>query len=131
MKIKREIVTPYLVFIFIVVALSGMLMFFPLFDDYTNVVHEFLRLAFPLSSILYIMNDWKSVANYSKKQQLIFPSTIILIISSTLLFVGKGKGNLENNILNKSLQYSVSVTFKVLDVEFEPYKKHWDRIILL
>ena len=48
MKIKREIVTPYLALVFFVVALSGILMFFHLFDGYTNVVHELLGLTFVL-----------------------------------------------------------------------------------
>jgi hypothetical protein len=119
MKIKREIVTPYLVFIFLAVALSGILMFFHLFDNYTNVVHELLGLTFVLFVALHIIKNWKSIGNYSRKKLFIFPSIAILIISITFIIVGKARGNFENNILEKLLKSPVSVSFKVLNVNYK------------
>ena len=122
MKFKREIVTPYLVFIFLIVGFSGVLMFFHLLDDYTNVVHEFLGLAFFLFAVLHIINNWKSVENYSKKQQLLIPGVVIVIISISFIVFGKIKGNLENDLLKKLVKAPIVYSFKVLDVQYNQAK---------
>ena len=119
MIIKREIVTPYLALVFLVVALSGILMFFHLFDGYTDVVHELLGLTFVLFVVLHIIKNWKSIGNYSRKRVFIFPGIVIIIISITFIVVGKVKGNLGNDILMKLLQSPASVSFKVLNVDYK------------
>jgi hypothetical protein len=55
MKLNREMITPYLGAIFIVVSVTGMLMFFHLPDNYTNVVRELLGLTFSSFAILHII----------------------------------------------------------------------------
>lgn len=42
MKLSRNYVTPFVSLVFIVVGLSGLLMFFHLFDGYTEIAHEYL-----------------------------------------------------------------------------------------
>ena len=119
MKIKRELVTPYLAFIFVVVCVSGIFMFFHLMDDYTNVVHEFLGLAFALFAILHITINWKSIRNYFSKGMLAIPSIVILIISIAFITIGKIKGNLENEMLVKLLKAPAASSFKVLSGSYE------------
>ncbi|WP_018343591.1 DUF4405 domain-containing protein [Cytophaga aurantiaca] len=118
MKFKREIVTPYLVCIFLVVALSGIFMFFHLADDYTNTVHEFLGLGFALFAILHIINNWKSIINYSNNSLLVYPSIAILFISIALIIFGKLEGNMENELLEKLIKSPVNVSFKVIQIDY-------------
>lgn len=122
MKIKREIVTPYLIFIFLIVGLSGILMFFHLLDDYTNVVHEFLGITFAVFAILHIILNWKSILNYSNKRLLAVPSVVIILIAGVFIVIGKLKGNLERDLLEKLVQAPVSDSFKVLHVDFQQAK---------
>lgn len=97
MKINRELVTPFVLFIFLLVALSGISMFFHLFDGYTEVMHEFLGLAFSLFAILHIAVNWKSIVHYSQKRRLILPSGVVLITGITLIFAGRMKEDVQSD----------------------------------
>ncbi|MDB5271896.1 MAG: uncharacterized protein JWO58_263 [Chitinophagaceae bacterium] len=119
MKIKREIVTPYLAFIFVIVCVSGIFMFFHLMDDYTNVVHEFLGLGFALFAVLHITINWKSIRNYFSKGMLALPAVVILIISIAFITIGKIKGNLEQEMLMKLLKAPAASSFKILNGDYQ------------
>ena len=118
MKIKRNIITPYLAFLFLVVGLSGTLMFFHLFDDYTAVVHELLGMAFVVFSVLHLIINWKSMKSHFKKRVFIFSGMIILVF--TILFVSAGKmhGNLEYDVIDKLIKSPVSHSFHVLNKDY-------------
>lgn len=122
MKVKREIVTPYLIFIFLIVALSGLFMFFHLLDDYTTVVHEFLGVTFAVFAILHIFVNWKSILNYSHKRLLAVPSVVIIVIATALIIIGKLNGNLERELLVKLIQSPVAYSFKVLQIDYQQAK---------
>lgn len=119
---KREIVTPYLVFVFLIVAFSGTLMFFHLFDDYTNVVHEFLGLTFAFFAVLHIINNWKSIVNYSKKRLLAVPSIVVLLISVALIIGGILHGNIERRMLEKLAASPACFSFTVLNGNYSQAK---------
>ncbi|MGJ4788041.1 DUF4405 domain-containing protein [Leptospira koniambonensis] len=119
MKLKKEFVTPYLVFIFLIVGATGVLMFFHLLDDYTKVVHEFLGISFVLFAIFHIRMNWSSIKNYAKKKQLLLPSIAILIISIAFIVGGKMHGNLEHDILEKVLRSPVSDSFKLINGNYQ------------
>ena len=118
MKLKKEFVTPYLVFIFLIVGGTGVLMFFHLLDDYTKVVHEFLGISFVVFAIFHIRMNWSSIKNYAKRKQLLLPSIAILIISIAFIVGGKMHGNLEHDILEKVLRSPVSDSFKLLNGDY-------------
>ncbi|TGM12801.1 DUF4405 domain-containing protein [Leptospira selangorensis] len=119
MKLKKEFVTPYLVFIFLIVGATGVLMFFHLLDDYTKVVHEFLGVSFVVFAIFHIRMNWSSIKNYAKKKQLLLPSIAILIISIAFIVGGKMHGNLEQDILEKVLRSPVSDSLKLLNGNYQ------------
>jgi hypothetical protein len=123
MKFNRDIVTPYLSFIFLVVGLSGMFMFLHLFDDYTAVVHEFLGLTFALFAMLHIYTNWKSIANYDRKKKLLLPGIVILLVSSALILIGKAQGNLEREILEQVIESPVCYSFKALHIDYNKANK--------
>ena len=89
MKIKRNIVTPYLAFLFLAVGVSGIFMFFHVFDGYTKVVHEILGLAFVVFSVLHLIINWKSMKSHFKKRVFIFSGIIVLIFSIAFIMMGK------------------------------------------
>jgi hypothetical protein len=116
------------VFIFLIVGISGILMFFHLLDDYTNVVHEFLGLTFACFAILHVITNWKSIENYGKKRKLFLPSVIILFASISLIVIAKLKGNLERELLERMIQAPVCYSFKTLKIDYyqakEIFRKH-------
>jgi hypothetical protein len=118
MKFNRDVVTPYLGVVFIVVAFSGVLMFFHLLDDYTNVVHEFLGLTFACFAVFHMISNWKSIENYGNRRKLFLPSVIILFVSTSLIVIGKVKGNLERELLERMIQAPVCYSFKTLNIDY-------------
>ena len=85
MRLNRNFVTPVLTVIFVMVALTGMLMFFHLFDGYTEVVHEILGLFLVVCTILHIILNWKALKIHFKKK-VFLPAALNLGVIS-LLFV--------------------------------------------
>ncbi|MGK9120968.1 DUF4405 domain-containing protein [Olivibacter jilunii] len=64
----RKYITPFITLVFLVVALSGLLMLFHLFDGYTEVMHESLGLVFVIFAIFHILVNWKSLKiHFGKK----------------------------------------------------------------
>jgi len=55
MKLNRNYVTPFISLVFLVVGLTGVLMFFHLFDGYTEVVHEYMGMFFVICAISHIV----------------------------------------------------------------------------
>jgi len=119
MKLNRELVTPYLGAIFIIVALSGILMFFHLLDDYTAFVHEFLGLTFVFLAVLHVLTNRKSVGHYNRKKKLLLPALIVLFAAGSLIVIGKMKGNLERELLERMVKAPVVSSFKTLNIDYD------------
>lgn len=118
MKIKRNFITPYIVFLFLVIGLSGILMFFHLFDDYTRVLHELLGLAFVLFSILHMIINWTSLKGHFKKKMFHISGLVVLLISVGFIIIGKANVNHEQVIIDKILKAPISSSFNVLNVDY-------------
>jgi len=118
MKIKRNIVTPYLAFLFLVVGVSGTFMLFHVFDDYTAIVHELLGMAFVVFSVLHLILNWKSMKSHFKKRVFISSGIIVLIFSILFISMGKMHGNLEYEIIDKLIKSPVTYSFNVLNMDY-------------
>ena len=60
----KSLATPLTSIIFLVVAISGVLMYFHLLDKYTKDVHEIFGLVFVVVSLIHIFFNWKSMKNH-------------------------------------------------------------------
>jgi len=123
MKIKREFITPYITFIFLVIGLSGIFMFFHVFDDYTKIVHEFLGLAFVIFAVLHIIINWKSLKIHFKKKTFVTSAILVLLLSVELIIFGKLQIDEERVIMEKLSNAPISNVFSVLDIEYNEAKK--------
>lgn len=122
MKIKREQVTPYLTVIFGVVGCSGLLMFFHVLDNYTNVVHELLGVVFFLFVFLHVFNNRKSIRNYQQKRKFLNPIVVIAAISALLVVYGKLYGNTKELVLNKLISVPAYKSFTIMQANYEQGK---------
>ncbi|HCO67552.1 MAG TPA: hypothetical protein DIT04_07340 [Dysgonomonas sp.] len=123
MKPKRNIVTPYLTFLFVIVSLSGILMFFHIFDEYTSVVHEILGLAFVLFSVLHIILNWKSLKSHFMKKAFIISGIIILILSVVFIVVDKISVHHEEIMIERIVKAPIDESFKVLNLNYSDVEK--------
>lgn len=123
MKLKRNIITPYLTFLFVVVGLSGILMLFHILDDYTKVVHELLGAVFVLFSILHVIINWKSLKSHFKKKVFIISGVVVLIFSVTFIILAKMNVDHEGIMIEKITEAPISESFSVLDLDYNEVEK--------
>lgn len=82
---KREIITSVTTFTFIIIAITGIMMFFHVLDQYTKQLHEILGLAFVFIAACHIFINWKSMKNYFKKSAFLYSALLGLIVSISFI----------------------------------------------
>lgn len=85
MNLNRKYITPFISLVFLVVGLSGVLMFFHLFDGYTEIVHEFLGLFFIVCAVFHIILNWKALKIHFKKG--VFIPAVCAVTVVSLVFI--------------------------------------------
>ena len=118
MKIKRNFITPYITWIFVVMGLSGILMLFHVFDGYTEVLHELFGLLFVIFSIFHIIINWAGLKIHFKKRMFITSFIVVVLLSVFIVFAGKGKGEHNRIIMEKLSKADITNTFEILDIEY-------------
>jgi len=117
MKLKRSFVTPVLIIIFLVVALSGILMFFHLLDDYTTAIHEIMGLTFVLFSILHLVINWRSTKSYFPKKIFLISAAVVLLLSIFLVVVDATHKDRNDVLIEKLVTAPIAETCVVLGIE--------------
>lgn len=124
MKLNRNYVTPFISLVFLVVGLSGLLMFFHLFDGYTEVVHEYLGVFFVVCAVFHIILNWKALKIHFKRGVFIPALLGVLAISVTLIVGESIYPPVDTIIINKIVKAPINDAFKALEVDYsEAYKR--------
>lgn len=117
MKPDRNYVTPFISLIFLVVGLSGLLMFFHLFDGYTEVVHEFLGVFFLVCAIFHILINWKALRMHFKKGVFIPAALAVVVISIIFIVQQRLNPKVDTVLLDRIIKAPVGDVFKALQVD--------------
>ena len=117
MKPNRNYVTPFISLIFLVVGITGMLMFFHLFDGYTEVAHEFLGLFFTICAIFHIILNWKALKIHFKKG--IFIPAGIAVAAVSIFFIIQQYFNpkVDTILLERIIKAPINDVFEALQVD--------------
>lgn len=114
----RDIATSLTTLIFIVLAVTGVMMFFHILDNYTKLTHEMLGLAFVIVAVLHTIANWNALKRYfSKKVFLISFVLIALIVSFFIYRVGERGTNPKTTLIVSMLQTNIVTAAKVLKVD--------------
>lgn len=117
MKLNRDYVTPFISLVFLIIALTGVLMFFHLFDGYTEVVHEFLGLFFVILAVFHIILNWKALKKHFKKR-VFLPAALAVTVISTLFIVQQHYNpKVDTIILERIVKAPINDVFRVLQVD--------------
>lgn len=119
-KIKpKELATSVTSTTFLVIAITGIMLYFKILESYVKEMHEILGLAFVFVSLFHIFYNWKSMKNYFSKKTFLFSSFVVLfialgfIINVTLAPTGKSpKAIIFNSVLNSPLNNSMAILTK-------------------
>lgn len=119
MKLNRNYVTPFISLVFFVVGLSGLFMFFHLFDGYTEVVHEYLGVFFVVCAVFHIILNWNALKIHFKKGVFMPTALGVLTISVLLVVAEKMNPPLDTIIINKIVKTPINDAFKALDINYD------------
>lgn len=117
MKLSRSFITPLITIIFLVVALSGLLMFFHIFDGYTEVVHEILGVIFVVFSVLHIILNWKALKIHFKKRVFILSTIVVAVISILLVIQQQKSPKFDTILIERITNAPIEDVLKVLQVD--------------
>jgi len=116
----REIATSFTTLTFVVIAISGVMMFFHFNDMLVKDLHEILGLVFVIAAFLHVIVNWKSMKNYFSKKIFIGATIITTIVSG--LFIYQGSNNTDNPkmvMMQKVLNAPLIDSFKLLNGNYE------------
>lgn len=118
MKLNRNYVTPFISLVFLVVGLSGVLMFFHLFDGYTEVVHEFLGVFFVVCAVFHIILNWKALKFHFKRGVFIPAGLAVIIVSILFIIQQQFNPKVDTILLERIIKAPINDVFKALQVDY-------------
>lgn len=124
MKLNRNYVTPFISLVFFVVGLTGVLMFFHLFDGYTEVVHEMLGIFFVVCAVCHIIINWRALKTHFKNG--VFLPAAIGIAAVSIFFIVQQAlhPKVDTILLRRIVKAPINDVCKALQVDYsEAVKK--------
>ncbi len=112
----RDIATSFTTTIFLVIGISGIMMYFHFFDSSVKQLHEILGLVFVAAALSHVIMNWKSMKNYFSKKIFVSASIIVAIISG--IFISQNLNNKTNPkglLMEKVLNAPLTDSFKLLN----------------
>ncbi|WP_455757257.1 DUF4405 domain-containing protein [Sulfurimonas sp.] len=110
---NRDMATSLATLLFVVIGVSGVMMFFHFFDKYVKEMHEILGLAFVVAIFLHVFFNFSSMKKYFKKG--LFQILSLIIVSVSLVFVlnvdegANPKVVIIESMLNAPIQNSANI----------------------
>lgn len=111
---KRELATSFTTFLFIVISVTGVLMFFHILDNFTKEIHEILGLAFVAVAGFHVIVNWKAMKNYFNKKSFAFSALSVLVISSMFIFNAPTGESPKHQVFNKLFEGPLEKTLVFL-----------------
>ncbi len=114
----KDFATSFTTVSFMVVGLSGVMIFFHLFDNYVKDLHEILGLFFVAVVFLHVVFNWKSMKNYFSKKIFNIALVFALLVSIGFVFSSSSKGENPKGILIESvLKAPLNISTAVLNIQ--------------
>lgn len=119
MKLKRSFVTPYITLIFILLSISGVLMYFQVLGEYTELIHEISALLFIVFSILHVVLNWTSLKTHFLKWSIISTCLVVLAFTVVTIYIDKQQKHYSLIIKENLVTAPFDNLLTVLNVEHE------------
>jgi len=104
--------------VFIVIAITGVMLFFHLFESNVKELHEVMGVVFVVAALAHIAANWRAMRNYFSKKIFILIGTIVAIvvvgfIAPTLAPKTKGE-NPKKVLIDSMLHAPIEHSFAIL-----------------
>lgn len=120
--ISRDMMTSLTTLTFIVISITGIMMYFHILDNFTKDLHEILGLAFVAVAFGHIFVNFKAMKNYFKKRAFIISSVIVLAISAGFIVTSETGKNPKHTAINAVLDSPIEKSFVLFDANTQNIK---------
>lgn len=118
MKPNRKYVTPFIALIFVIVAISGICMFFHVFDGYTEVLHELLGISFVGFAVMHVIVNWSSLKNHFGRGVFVPAAISVLVIAAAIIALEQKSPPVDIVLIGKLVRAPIRDAFKVLNMDY-------------
>ncbi len=122
----KEIATSFTTTVFVIIGLSGVMLYFKWFNSYVKELHEILGLAFVVIVALHVFVNWNAMKSYFSKKMFYISCLVVLAISS--FFVIKVATSSEVSPKGLALKSIAGGTLKdalkVMKIDYESAKSN-------
>ncbi|WP_321311526.1 DUF4405 domain-containing protein [Halarcobacter sp.] len=121
MKFKfKDVATSMATVVFLVVAVSGLMLYFKIFNSQVKELHEILGLAFVAAAVLHVTANWKAMKNYFTKKIFISAALVVVVISGLFISQNLDKGaDPKGTALRSIINAPLDASLKVLAVDYD------------
>ena len=116
---NKNLATSLTTALFLVIGISGIMLFFKLFDMQVKQVHEILGLGFIAAVLCHLFYNWKSMRKYFSKK--IFAATLIVTATVTGIFIlNSGSGeNPKMIVIQQVIKSPLKDSAKIFELTIE------------
>ncbi len=120
--IIRDLATSLTTLVFLIIGITGVMMYFHILDKYTKSMHEILGLFFVVVVLMHIYVNFKPMKNYFRKKVFLLSSIILIAVSGTfVLNVEEGK-NPKHILVDAILQTPLTQSLSILQTNIQDAK---------
>lgn len=127
-KDLKEISTSLTTLIFVVIALTGVMMFFHLFNGYTKKLHELIGLGFVVVAVLHVVSNWTLMKKYFTKKIFIVSFLVVAVFSGVVSYTSHDSSKTNQKMAMKQIVQStftspIEKTLAFYGIKIENAKK--------
>ncbi len=113
----KNIATSLTSVVFLVIAISGLMMFFHLFSMQVKELHEILGVVFVIAALFHIFFNWGSMQRYFTKKTFLGAFALTAIVSGVFVVNNLSGVDSKGIILRKVLDAPLQSSLSILGVE--------------
>lgn len=104
---------------FFIIGLTGIMLYFHIFNTNVKLLHELLGLTFVGIVLGHVIANWNSMKSYFSKRTFFISSAVVLTLSGLFILNSLNQpANPKGIIINKLLKANIDDTLKVLNIEY-------------
>lgn len=111
---KREYATSLTAVTFLVIALSGVMMYFHLLDSYVKEMHEIVGLLFVGAVALHLVANWGAMKNYFSKSAFQAMAAVMAVVAIGFIATAEGGKSPKGQIIDAVLKAPIEQSFPLL-----------------
>lgn len=118
----KEFSTSLSALVFVVISVTGVMLYFHLFNSYTKKLHEIIGLGFVLFVLLHVSANWTLMKKYFSKK-IFYALLVVVVIFSTFMVLTNANSQKANQklatkqIINSTFNLPINKALMLLNID--------------